>query len=77
MDRLAEIAVAKPAEATRYTLKMLEGITNYWDHESWRDQVRDILTATSGTIDSETVEIRKAIVDYYVKRGDREFRGLI
>ncbi len=77
MDRLAEIAAAKPAEATRYTLKMLEGITNYWDHESWRDQVRDILTATSGTINSETVENRKAIVDYYVKRGDREFRGLI
>ena len=58
-------------------LRMLEGAANDWDHHGWRDQVRDILTATSRTTDPETQEHRKAIVDHYVKRGNHEFRALI
>ena len=75
--RLAEIAGTKSAEATRNVLRMLEGAANDWDHHGWRDQVRDILTATSRTTDPETQEHRKAIVDHYVKRGNHEFRALI
>ena len=77
IERLAEIADTKSAEATRCTLRMLTGATNDWDHLSWRDQVRDVLTATSHTTDPETIENRKAIVDHYIKRGDHEFRALI
>jgi len=77
MERLAEIADAKPAEATRSTLRMLMGAANDWDHLSWRDQVRDILTATNHAINPEAIENRKAIVDHYIERGDHDFRAYI
>ena len=77
IERLAEIAATKPAEATRYTLRMLEGAGNAWDHLGWRDQVRDVLVATSHTTAPEAIENRNAIVDYYVTRGDHEFRDYI
>ena len=77
IERLAEIAAAKPAEATRYTLRMLEGAANDWDHLGWRDQVRDVMAATNHATDPETLNNRKAIVDHYVKRGNHEFRALI
>ena len=75
--RLSEIAATKPAEATRYTLRMLKGAAKDWDHLGWRDQVRDVMAATNHATDPETLNNRKAIVDHYVKRGDHEFRALI
>ena len=77
LSRLAEIASTKPAEATRFALRMLKGSTNSWDHLRWRDQVRDILTATNHATGSETLDNRKAVVDHYVTRGDHEFRNCI
>lgn len=77
IERLAEIADARPAEATRFTLRMLTGATNEWDHLSWRDHVRDVLAATSHTTDPEAIENGNAIVDHYVTRGDHEFRDYI
>ena len=77
IGRLAEIADTKPAEATRCTLRMLQGSANEWDHLGWRDQVQDVLAATNHSTDAETTENRKAIVDYYVTRGDQEFRDYI
>ena len=74
IGRLAKIASTKPAEAARFTLKMLSGSNDVWDHSAWRDQVRDVLSATSQTVDPDTVENRTAIVDYYVKRGELDFR---
>ena len=56
---------------------MLQGSANEWDHLGWRDQVREVLAATNHGTDAETVENRKAIVDYYVTRGDQEFRDYI
>ena len=77
LGRLAEIAATKPVEATRYTLRVLEGAADDWGPLSWRDQVRDVLTATNHATDPETVDNRKAIVDHYVKHGDHDFRALI
>ena len=77
IERLAEIAATKPAEATRCALRMLKGSANDWDHLAWRDQVRDLLAATGHTSDPEAIENRNAIVDYYVTRGDHEFRDYI
>lgn len=77
IERLAEIADTKPADATRCTLRMLTGAANDWDHLSWRDQVRDVLTATNDATDVETIENRKAIVDHYIERGDHGFRAYI
>lgn len=75
MDRLAEMATTKPAEATRFTRKMLEDAANDWDHLSWRDQVRDVLAATSDAVDQETLDNRTAIIDHYIKHGDLDFRS--
>ncbi len=77
IGRLAEIAAAKPAEATRCTLRMLKGSANDWDHLRWRDQVRDVLAAINHTTNPEAIENRSAIVDHYVTRGDHEFRDYI
>ncbi len=77
MDRLAEIAATKPAEATRFALRMLEDAANDWDHLSWRDQVRDVLAATSDASDGETLNNRAAIIDHYIKHGDLDFREFL
>ena len=77
IGRLAEIASTKPAEATRCTLRMLQGSANDWDHLGWRDQVRGVLEATNSASDPETIENRNAIVDHYVTREDHEFRAYI
>lgn len=72
--RLSEIAATKPAEATRLTLQILEGAANAWEHLAWRDQVQDVMTATSHATDPQTRKNREAIVDHYIKRGDSDFR---
>ena len=77
IERLSEIAATRPAEATRCTLRMLEGTANDWDHSGWRDQVRGVMVATNHTADRETLANREAIVDHYVKRGYYEFRDFI
>jgi len=77
IERLAEIAVTKPVEATRCTFLMLKGSTNSWDHLGWRDQVRDVLAATNDTTDPTAIENRNAIVDHYVTRGNHEFRDYL
>ena len=77
IERLSEIASTKPTEATRFTLQVLESATNAWDHFAWRDQVRDLMTATNRATDPQTLENRKAIVDHYIKRGDNDFRDFI
>ena len=77
IERLAEVASTKPADATRCTLRMLRGSASNWDHLTWRDQVRDLLATTSHTTAPEAIENRNAIVDHYVTRGDHEFRHYI
>ncbi|MCE2511392.1 MAG: hypothetical protein J4F50_02325 [Acidimicrobiia bacterium] len=76
IGRLAEMATTNPVEATRLTLKMLEDAANDWDHHSWRDPVRDVLTATSDAADEETRNHRASIIDHYIKHGDLDFRAL-
>jgi len=77
IERLANVAATRPAEATRCTMRMLQGASNDWDHLGWRDQVRDVLAATSHTADPGTIENRNTIVAHYVTRGDHEFRDCI
>ena len=75
--RLSEIAATKPAEATRLTLQILKSAANAWEHLAWRDQVRDVMTATNDATDPQALKNREAIIDHYIKRGDPEFRDLI
>ena len=75
IGRLAEMATSEPAEATRFTLKMLEDVAGDWGHLRWRDRVRDVLAATSHAVDQETRNNRAAIIDHYIKHGDLDFRA--
>ena len=77
ITRLSEIAATKPAEATRLTLQVLKGAANAWEHFAWRDQVRDVMTATSHATDPKTLKNREAIIDHYVRRGDNDFRDFL
>ena len=54
---------------------MLEDAANDWEHRGWRDQVRDVLAATSDVVDQEAIDNRDAIIDYYIKHGDLNFRA--
>ncbi|MDE0700074.1 MAG: hypothetical protein F4Z58_06375 [Acidimicrobiaceae bacterium] len=74
IERLGEIASTRSAEATLYTLNMLQAPANDWDHSTWREPVWSVLAATQTVVDTETVENRAEIVDHYVKRGDLSFR---
>ena len=69
------MATSEPAQATRLTLKMLEDAANDWGHLGWRAQVRDILAATSDAVDQATIDNRDAIIDYYIKHGERDSRA--
>ena len=77
IERLSEIAATKPAEATRLTFQILESAANAREHFRWRDQVRDVMAATSHATDPQTLKNREAIIDHYIKRGDNDFRNFI
>ena len=77
VERLAEIASARSAAATRLTLKMLNNTANDWDHMHWIEPIQSLLQATIDDNDHETQENRAAIIDHYVMRGDHEFRQFI
>lgn len=76
IERLAEIAMFKPAIATRLALRMLENAANEWDHASWEDPVRSLLIATTDAQDDETRDHRGAIISHYVTRGYYDFTNL-
>ena len=76
IERLTEIATSRPAEATRLTHRMLENAANEWDHATWEDPVRSLLTQTMDAHDAETRDHREAIIDHYVKRGYFDFKNL-
>lgn len=73
IEHLAAIATSKPATATRLTHRILERAANDWDHATWRNQVRDLLNATTNAPDDETREHRSEIIDHYVTRGHYDF----
>lgn len=77
IEHLTQTAAAKPATATRLTLRILEGAANNWDHSAWRHQVRDLLNATADAPDDETREHRSEIIDHYVTRGHYDFKNHI
>jgi hypothetical protein len=74
--RLVEVARADPRVAVRILAAMLENSENEWDHLDWKDEARTILTELSGTSDSTTTESRDAVIDYFVRRGELDFRDL-
>lgn len=77
VQRLADIAAALPAAATRLALKMLKDAPNDWDYMHWSQPIQSLLEATADVSDGEIRENRSAIIDHYVVRGDLEFRKYV
>lgn len=77
VEKLAEVAASDPAVATRILAKMLAHPENEWDHLGWRDEARSIVASAASSSDPSVAESLAAIVDFYVRRGDLDFRDLL
>lgn len=83
VERLGELAPRFPVEATRVLTVMLERPGDDWEAIEkglWRDGAYALVEATAGISDSEVVENRERIADFYVKHSDgndQAFRDLI
>ena len=77
IERLAEIAASRPATATKLTRRLLETAVEDWDHATWEEPVRSVLSATMSAHDDETRDNRSAIIDHYVTRGYYDFKNLV
>ena len=77
VERLVDLVASLPAVATRILAAMLEHPENEWDHIGWRDEARAIVELAVRSGDPAAVDNCRSIVDYYVKRGELEFRELL
>lgn len=77
VEKLAQVAVSDPKVAARVLASMLERPENEWDHIGWRDEARSIVAAAASSSDPSVVESCGAIVDFYVRRGELDFRDLL
>jgi hypothetical protein len=77
VEGLVDLAASLPAVATRILAAMLERPGNEWDHIGWRDEARAIVKLAIRSGDPAAVDSCRSIVDYYVRRGDLEFRELL
>jgi len=75
--RLVEVASRKLVAAVRVFAQMIQRPADEWGYLGWRDQAKAIveLALTSG--DPEAVDYAREIVDFYVRRGELDFRALI
>jgi hypothetical protein len=56
---------------------MLTHPENEWDYLGWRDEARAIISSASDSQDPAVAESCAEIVDYYVRRGELDFRELL
>jgi hypothetical protein len=77
VERLVDLVASLPAVATRILAAMLENPEKEWDHIGWRDEARAIIELGVRSGDPAAVDSCRSIVDYYVRRGDLEFRELL
>lgn len=77
VERLAAIAETAPAVASRILAAMLAHPEREWDYVGWRDEARTIVSVAARSDDPQVTESCAAIVDYYVKRGELDFRDLL
>ncbi len=76
-ERLVEVAASEPAAVTRIFVSMLAHPENEWDHFGWRDEARAIVSRVAEVDDPAVTESCAAIVDFYVRRGELDFRELL
>lgn len=76
VERLTAIVGEYPAPVLRVLAAMLRRLHNEWDYISWRDEAAEILRSTAGSNEG-VQDTRLEIIDFFVLRGEQEFRGFV
>jgi hypothetical protein len=75
-ERLAKVSEDNPVVAVRIFARMVEHPEHEWDYIGWRDEAKAVVKAALGSGEAEAEEPAAAIVDFYVRRGELDFREL-
>ena len=73
-ERLAEVSEHNPVAAVRIFAGIVERPEHEWDYVGWREEARTIVEAALGSREAGTEEPASSIVDFYVRRGELDFR---
>jgi hypothetical protein len=76
-ERLVEVSEDNPVAAVRVFARMLERPEHEWDYVGWRDEAKAIVGVALTSQEAEAEEPVTSIVDFYVRRGELDFRELI
>ena len=77
VKHLVNVAAAHPAAATRVLAAMLRNPHNEWDYLGWTDEAKAIVAAADTHTNPDVADDRAAIIDFYVRRGQLDFRELV
>jgi hypothetical protein len=73
-ERLAKVSEDNPVDAVRVLAGMVERPEHEWDYVGWRDEAKAIVEAALASGEAEAEEPAASIVDFYVRRGELDFR---
>ena len=73
-ERLAKVSEDNPVDAVRVFAGMVERPEHEWDYVGWRDEAKAIVEAALASGEAEAEEPAASIVDFYVQRGELDFR---
>lgn len=76
-ERLVAVASRDPVSAARVFARMIERPEREWDYVGWRDEARAVVGLAVASGDPDASEHAREIVDFYVRRGELEFRDLL
>jgi hypothetical protein len=77
VERLAVVGESRPADAARILDAMLQRVDTPWAHVGWSDHARAIAALALRSNDPAAVQDGQSIVDFFVRRGELEFRDLL
>lgn len=76
-ERLVQVAAGEPVAAVRILARMLERPESEWDYIGWRDEAKSIVESALASTEPDAADYSRAIVDFYVRRGELDFRDLL
>jgi hypothetical protein len=74
VERLVAVASDHPKVAVHLLMAMLEGAERDWDYLGWKDEAKVILSQLQTTVDPAVADDVNRVVDYFVQRGEQDFR---
>jgi hypothetical protein len=76
-ERLAKVSEDNPVDAVRVFARMVERPEHEWDYVGWRGEAKAIVEAALASGEADAEEPAASIVDFYVRRGELDFREFI